>query len=267
MIRLSLLAIVVIAVGSILLGLSWGTERADAGNGVSFAIGVNADGDGDNDCGTGVPMAVGNGAPDPAPAQVSNTTCTLREGGTFKANVYLIDNGGLAVAGLSAHVVFSGATSTGRGDSVWDACAFEGTAFGADFENTGCAIGLPPAEPLDIVGLVATFTFRCTADGSLTLSNTTGETALTDAQLEEHSEGSDDLLTIDCQEGVGAAAGDSDCNGTVNSIDAALILQNTAGLLQNIPCADGADADGNGTINSIDAALILQFSAGLIDEL
>jgi hypothetical protein len=70
---------------------------------------------------------------------------------------------------------------------------------------------------------------------------------------------------------VGLAAkllsGDADCLGSVNSVDAAFVLQFDAGLLDALPCPENADVDGDGTVTSIDAALILQFDAGLIDSL
>jgi alpha-tubulin suppressor-like RCC1 family protein len=61
--------------------------------------------------------------------------------------------------------------------------------------------------------------------------------------------------------------GDVDGSGSVNAIDAALILQFVAGLLDSLPCPQNADTNGDGNVNSIDAALILQFSAGLIGSL
>lgn len=61
--------------------------------------------------------------------------------------------------------------------------------------------------------------------------------------------------------------GDANCDGVVNSIDAALVLQLDAGLITNLLICALPDANQNGTINAIDAALILQFSAGLVGNL
>ncbi len=58
--------------------------------------------------------------------------------------------------------------------------------------------------------------------------------------------------------------GDANCDGYVNSVDAALILQFDAHLIDSLPCQDSADANGDGFINSIDAAIILQRDAGLL---
>ncbi len=65
----------------------------------------------------------------------------------------------------------------------------------------------------------------------------------------------------------GGLFGDADCNGTVNAIDAAFVLQFGAGLLGDIPCADLADANDDGAVTAIDAALILQFVAGFLGSL
>jgi len=65
-----------------------------------------------------------------------------------------------------------------------------------------------------------------------------------------------------------ARAGDANCDGTTNSIDAALVLQYSAGLVSSLPCQANADVGGPGSgVNAIDAALILQFVAGLIPRL
>ena len=60
------------------------------------------------------------------------------------------------------------------------------------------------------------------------------------------------------------AFGDVNCDRTVTSIDAALILQYGAGLLGSLDCHGNADVNEDGVVNAIDAALILQHVAGLI---
>jgi hypothetical protein len=62
-------------------------------------------------------------------------------------------------------------------------------------------------------------------------------------------------------------AGDVNCDGQVNAVDAALVLQFVAGLLASLPCAHAGDVDESGALNALDAALILQFVAGLIPDL
>ena len=66
---------------------------------------------------------------------------------------------------------------------------------------------------------------------------------------------------------MGALPGDVNCDGMVSAVDAALVLQFTAGLSAPMPCAEGADVNADGDITSVDAALILQFTAGLLDSL
>ena len=61
--------------------------------------------------------------------------------------------------------------------------------------------------------------------------------------------------------------GDVNCSGGVDSIDAALVLQLTAGLVDSLSCQQNADANEDGSVNSIDAALILQLTAGLLSNL
>jgi hypothetical protein len=61
--------------------------------------------------------------------------------------------------------------------------------------------------------------------------------------------------------------GDADCDGLVESLDAAFVLQYVARLIPSLLCHDTADADGNGAISALDAAIILQFVAGLIPGL
>jgi hypothetical protein len=62
-------------------------------------------------------------------------------------------------------------------------------------------------------------------------------------------------------------AGDANCQGDVNAIDATVVLQFSAGLLNSLPCRENADANANGVVDPVDAALILQFTAGIISGL
>ena len=61
--------------------------------------------------------------------------------------------------------------------------------------------------------------------------------------------------------------GDVNCDGAVNPIDAALILQHSAGLLAGFLCPQNADANHDGRVDPIDAALVLQVSAGLLTQI
>ncbi len=61
--------------------------------------------------------------------------------------------------------------------------------------------------------------------------------------------------------------GDVNCDGEVSSIDAALILQFTAGLTEKLTCFADADTNDDGSVDAIDAALVLQLTAGLLEVL
>jgi len=61
--------------------------------------------------------------------------------------------------------------------------------------------------------------------------------------------------------------GDVNCDGTVGSVDAAVVLQLSAGLIDDLPCPGVADTTRDGLVDSRDATLILQFAAGLISNL
>jgi hypothetical protein len=61
--------------------------------------------------------------------------------------------------------------------------------------------------------------------------------------------------------------GDASCDASVDSRDAAVMLQHGAGLLDTVSCAKAADVNADGAIDARDAQLVLQFSAGLIGAL
>jgi hypothetical protein len=60
---------------------------------------------------------------------------------------------------------------------------------------------------------------------------------------------------------------DPNCDGEIDAIDAALILQLTAALLGEADCDLLTEANYDGRTDAVDAQLILQFTAGLIEEL
>jgi hypothetical protein len=60
--------------------------------------------------------------------------------------------------------------------------------------------------------------------------------------------------------------GDANCDGIVNSLDATLVLQYDAALVDDLPCLPWADASFDFVVDSLDAAIILQREAGLISH-
>jgi hypothetical protein len=74
----------------------------------------------------------------------------------------------------------------------------------------------------------------------------------------------DGLVTI--EGGPASASGDVNCDG-IDAIDAALVLQVDAGLLDELPFPEHGDVSRDGRTDSADAALILQFVSGLLDRL
>jgi len=113
---------------------------------------------------------------------------------------------------------------------------------------------------------LASLAFRCNAEGATALQitiqvladGTSGDPQPISAAIEHGS--------ISCVEQVGLV-GDASCDGEVNAVDAALILQFDAGLIDELPCPEAADVNDSGQANAVDAALILQYVAGLIDDL
>lgn len=61
--------------------------------------------------------------------------------------------------------------------------------------------------------------------------------------------------------------GNVNCRSGVNSVDALLILQLDARLLESLECSDRADVNDDGETDSLDAVLVLQFAAGVLASL
>ena len=58
--------------------------------------------------------------------------------------------------------------------------------------------------------------------------------------------------------------GDANCDGRVTSLDASVVLQFSAYLVDHLPCPLNADMTGNGYVNVLDAFFILAYVAGYI---
>jgi len=61
-----------------------------------------------------------------------------------------------------------------------------------------------------------------------------------------------------------ALLGDVDCDGVVSSLDALLLLQLVAQLVDELSCPDVADVNEDGMVDAVDALWILWIEAGLI---
>jgi hypothetical protein len=113
---------------------------------------------------------------------------------------------------------------------------------------------------------LAVLSFRCLEPGESALH-------VTLFVLVDGSTGDPQPIQASTQDGVitcGPASsllGDVNCDGSVDAIDAALILQFVAGSIHSLPCEQNADVDDDSTTTAIDAALILQYVAGLIPGL
>ena len=134
---------------------------------------------------------------------------------------------------------------------------------------------LPPAD--DASGPLAEFAMACpsgTASSNSVLSLRPGEEAAEAGTLFWSAERSPvaPLLfdaSVSCVGpqfgGPGPTRGDANCDGRTNSIDAVIVLQYVADLLDSLPCQQLADMDRDEDVTSLDAALILQADAGLLD--
>jgi hypothetical protein len=78
---------------------------------------------------------------------------------------------------------------------------------------------------------------------------------------------SDDVDAIACETALEPLAGDTNCDGRVDSVDAALLLQLAARLLDRLPCPASADVNRDGALDTLDAMLVLQFHARLLSSL
>jgi hypothetical protein len=195
-------------------------------------------------------------------ATVSLGRPTINVGATTKLNLKAEDVGGL---GLAAWIV----------DVSYDSSVVEAvtcSAHAGGFCNPAYASNTVRTNGATVNGLMgditlASLTFRCTHAGTSVL-------ALYVKEFADATTGHPNPITTKVVHGaIGCVAagpppnnnlGDVNCDGRVNSVDAALVLQYTARLIHSLPCPQNADMNDDGHITAVDAAIILQMEAGLI---
>jgi hypothetical protein len=186
-------------------------------------------------------------------------------GGVAKVEVRVADVGspGIGAWTIDLHFdsdVISGiACTAGQGGSICNPTYSEGVARIVGTNIYG----------LEGDALLASIGFACKSEGETSLD--LSYTVFVDATPGNPTDIDAKIVngTADCKPSTRPpgsdvkVAGDANCDGAANAIDASLVLQFVAGLVNSLPCAD-ADFDHNGRIDALDAALILQTDAGLI---
>ena len=157
-------------------------------------------------------------------------------------------------------VVSISAVGTGLDAPLDLTIAPDGTIYVAEYGGDSIAYLSPNISPLPTASPAPTIT--PTATGALPATATPTSTAAATATPTSPA-----AATPTPAGTPSALLGDANCSGNVDSIDAALILQLTAALIDSLPCPEGGDASGDGNTNAVDAALILQLEAGIIDGL
>ena len=169
------------------------------------------------------------------PEVLAGVACTPGQGGSICNEQY--DVGQVRVVGTNIYGLEGNAVLA----SLGLACKAPGET--ALEITTDVFVDATPGDPTDIAAKIQNGTATCSAQPAPTA---------TEPKPTATPPGSDPKL-----------AGDANCDHHVNALDAVLVLQYTAGMIQSLPC-DDADYNHPGGVNALDAALILQKDAGLI---
>ncbi len=196
----------------------------------------------------------------------NNTSGQLGDG-TTTSSAAPVDAAGLA-SGVSAVAVGAGhscALMTAGGLLCWG--ANDGGQLGRE-TATQCSGVDCSTEPGDVVGLGASAAAVTVGAAHSCARVGTAVQCWGGNDSGQLGDGSTEASLLPVNVGLGkGAVGDVDCDGAINSIDAALVLQRSAGLVTTLPCDDNADVNGDGRVDAVDAALILQYTAGLLTRL
>ncbi len=243
-------------------------------------------------------LAVRNGE------ECDGDTCVVAVGAVFTLSVEVIEGPVGGYVGAQSFIDFGrdlsySMTETAAEEIVWPDCeTFVAirSQLSPETLSHGCLTSLPPSQPVSMfTGNFVDVSLTCTTGPSSNLvrlvalgdpfAGTSGTKFVLGTGDAVAAKVSD--LTINCVSPPSATptappeptstptavptlsslVGDVSCDGIVNALDAALILQLSAGLITTLPCADGGDANGDGVTNPLDATLVLQFVAGLLNSL
>lgn len=189
---------------------------------------------------------------------ISVDSVTSTQGDEATVNLEAIDIGAPGLAAWTIDVAYDPAVVTPV------ACNSYGVGV-CNVEFAPDKVRVTGASASGLLGdtVLASITFECTESGSTTLTPVVDELGDATPSGPQEISAAVDVGGILCVAGPATLRGDANCDGLVNSIDAAIVLQFVAGLIDSVPCPANADVDGNGRIDAIDAALILQIDAGL----
>jgi hypothetical protein len=133
-----------------------------------------------------------------------------------------------------------------------------------------CVPASVPAEPRFTTGPAFQVDMTCDETGEAALTLLDDITGFNDEELTYIQPVLIDA-TVACYGpqlgGPGPMVGDANCDQSVSSVDAAVVLQYEAGLIGVQDCLVASDVNRDDRTNSIDAQLILQVEAGLIPRL
>jgi hypothetical protein len=220
--------------------------------GLDFSISIDTDQDGIADCGTGAR---------------ESTTCRLETGATFLVVGHLnaLPPSLSTYMGFDFVLYYHGVASNQKSIVTWPDCGIPASYHDDTLAAFGCALQIGGA-PSSFVGKLSTSEFTCAGPGSIVLAHGYGNTDLVRdvGQIYTEAPRGGEQLVINCGEPL---AGDVDCSLAVSSVDAQLILQHHAKLLDWLGCPQHADVNIDRRTNSVDAALTVQYTAGLVASL
>lgn len=219
--------------------------------GLDFSIAIDANGDGIDDCTT---------------REEHRSECRLTPGSAFtvRVDVNALPADMPTYVGFDARLTYAGVESTHKSIALWPDCGYPASFHEHGRALFGCAAPINGSSTF--VGPLGESHFTCAGNGSVTLVHGNDKTALVDDGFINRAEASrgSEVLTVTCGELV---RGDVDCNVLVDSVDASLMLQREAAIVDALGCPQQADVNLDNRTNAVDAAVTLQYTAGLVDVL